>query len=78
MAIGSVPSSMAIVAGRSASTGRLRRPPPRAARAGSVVCRVQPRVARRGGEVVGIPPERHAVDALEDSVFLLTVALAAR
>jgi quercetin dioxygenase-like cupin family protein len=30
------------------------------------------------GEVVGIPPERHAVDALEDSVFLLTVALAAR
>ncbi len=27
------------------------------------------------GEVVAIPPERHAVDALDDSVFLLTVAL---
>lgn len=27
------------------------------------------------GQVVPIPPERHAVDALEDSAFLLTVAL---
>ena len=27
------------------------------------------------GQVVAIPPERHAVDALEDSAFLLTVAL---
>lgn len=28
------------------------------------------------GQVVAIPPERHSVDALEDSAFLLTVALA--
>lgn len=28
------------------------------------------------GQVVAIPPQRHAVDALEDSAFLLTVALA--
>ena len=27
------------------------------------------------GQVVAIPPERHAVDVLEDAVFLLTVAL---
>ena len=27
------------------------------------------------GEVVAIPPERHAVDSLDDSLFLLTVAL---
>ena len=26
-------------------------------------------------QVVPIPPDRHAVDALEDSVFLLTVSL---
>jgi quercetin dioxygenase-like cupin family protein len=27
------------------------------------------------GQVVPVPPRRHAVDALEDSAFLLTVAL---
>ncbi|MEO7069100.1 MAG: LuxR family transcriptional regulator [Nostocoides sp.] len=27
------------------------------------------------GQVVPVPPDRHAVDALEDSVILLTVAL---
>ena len=27
------------------------------------------------GQVVSIPPHRHGVDALEDSIILLTVAL---